>query len=91
MAISGKYVIVQIFPTRIHGIDQLVLPLSVPAFDLLFPFDRSSNIGCCFIIYQFMNVVSGGKAVWVQFIFVLIHTFYQIIGHAGIYRGIVCI
>ena len=90
-AISGKYVIVQIFPTRVHAIDQLIFSFPVPTFDLLFPFDRCCDIRCRFIIYQLMDVVSCCKAVGVQRVFMFIDTLYQVICHTGVYGGIGCI
>ena len=88
MAISRQYFPVQVFPSRIHRIDQLVLPLSVPAFDLLFPLDGGPDIGSFFKIYQFMNTIPGSKAVRVQVMLVFIHTLEQIIRYAGVDCGI---
>ena len=88
MAISGKYVVVQIFPTRVHTVNQFIFPRPIPAFDLLFPFNGCPNIGCCLIIHQFVNVISGSKAVWIEVVFVFINTLGQIVCYAGIDCGV---
>ena len=87
--LSAKYPVVKINPVRIRSKYKICLPVSRPAFDLLFSLDCRFYIACFFKIHQFMHSVFCSEAIGVCVIFMFIYPTDQISCHAGIqYRMI---
>lgn len=83
---SYKPFFAEVFPLRIHGIDQCNFLCSQPAFDLFFAFKCNMDGWGSFVIDKKLNVVFAGKT-WSEFVFMFMHSPHQIVCYACVKRA----
>ena len=77
VAISTDYFIIQIPPLRILFFNKSILPISVPAFDLLLSCYRQLCFRVNLITDKLFNIVSTSKAFGINMVLVFVNPVYN--------------
>jgi len=81
--------LIQVFPFRIHGIDEVDFLLPGACFDLFLSCKCIPNPLKFLISYQLIGIIAGGEEVFVLFIAVTFHAVFDVTGSTGVQDSVV--